>query len=193
MKVIKRLTVTKDSVSQVIAGINELVQKQVLVGIPDSSTDRQSEIDGPMTNATLGYIHELGSPQANIPARPFLVPGVQKAEDKAVAYMEKAAVATLSRDPKKTNAYLNDAGIVAMNSARNEITTGDFEPLSPYTVAARHRSRNTKSMRKSEEKYLELVANGMSPAAAQEAAGIRPLINTGQLRNAITYVVRDKT
>lgn len=190
MKTIKRVTVTKDSVSQVIAGINELVQKQVLVGYPDSTTDRDEEIDGPMTNATLAYIHENGSPKANIPARPHLVPGVKKAEDKAVAYLEKAAKATLSRDPKKTDAYLNDAGIVAMNSVRNEITTGDFVPLSPYTVAARHRSRKTKSMRQSEIKYLELVAKGMSPADAQAAAGIRPLINTGALRNAITYVLR---
>lgn len=192
MKTIGRVTVTKDSVSQVIAGITSLVQKDILVGIPDSSTDRQSEIDGPMTNATLGYIHEHGSPQANIPARPFLVPGVRKAEERAVIYLERAAKAALSRDPKKTEAYLNDAGIVAMNSARNEITTADFVPLSPYTVAARHRSRQTKSMRQSEQRYLELVAGGMSPADAQAAAGIRPLINTGQLRNAITYVLRNK-
>ena len=193
MKTLKRLTVTKDSVSQVIASLTELVQQQVLVGYPDSTSDRDEETDGPMTNATLGYIHENGSPKANIPERPHLVPGVRKAEERAVAYMEKAAKATLSRDPKRANAYLNDAGIVAMNSARNEITTGDFVPLQPGTVAARHRSRKTKSMRKSEIKYLELIAQGMAPGAAQDAAGIRPLINTGQLRNAITYVLRKRS
>jgi hypothetical protein len=47
-------------------------------------------------------------------------------------------------------------------------------------------------MRASEIRYLDLVANGMSAADAQGATGIRPLINTGQLRNAITYAIREK-
>jgi hypothetical protein len=189
---VKRVTVTKDTLSQVIAGMTALVGKQILVGYPESSTDRDGDIEGPITNATLGYIHEHGSPAANIPARPHLVPGVQKAEDKVVAYMEKATVATLSRNPKKADVYLRDAGIVAMNSVRNEIVTGDFVPLSPSTVRQRHKNRQTKSMRQSEKKYLELVAGGMSPEEAQAATGIRPLNNTGQLRNAITYVLRNR-
>lgn len=192
MKTIKRMKVTNDSVSQVIGSVTNLVQTRVLIGYPDSTTDRQEEVEQPMTNATLGYIHEHGSPKANIPARPHLVPGVRKAEDRAVGYMEKAAVAALSGDPKKAEVYMHDAGIVAMNSARNEITAGNFVPLKPATVARRHLQRRTKSMRESEKKYLELVAKGMSPEAAQTAAGIRPLINTGQLRNAITYVLRKK-
>ena len=189
---VKRVAITKDSVSKVFASINELVGKQVLIGIPDKTTSREQEIEGAMTNATLGYIHEHGSPKANIPARPFLVPGVQEQEEKALSFMVKAAQATMRGDPKKADAQLNNAGIVAMNGARRKINYGDFEPLKPSTIRNRHRSRNTKSMRQSERKYLELVAGGMSPAEAQSAAGIRPLINTAQLRNAITYVLRKR-
>lgn len=192
MSVSTRVTVTKDSVTQVVRAINELVGKQVLVGIPDSTTNRQQEVDQPITNATLGYIHEHGSPAANIPARPFLVPGVEKAEEPALDQMQKAALATMRGDPRKAEQHMNRAGLIAMSSARREISEGDFEPLSPSTIRNRHRQRQTKSMRESERAYLELVDHGMEPAGAQEATGIRPLLNTGQLRNAITYVLRQK-
>jgi len=184
-----RLVVIKDDVPAVVAAINELIQKEVLIGIPDSTANRDEEEDGAMNNATLGYIHENGSPKANIPARPFLVPGVEKSEEPAVARLKNAAKATLSGDVHKADKYLNDAGIIAMNGARREIQYGDFEPLKPSTIRNRHRQRGTK-MRDNERQYLELVSQGMAPADAQAAAGIRPLINTAQLRNAITYVIR---
>lgn len=187
-----RVTVTRDSVSRVIAGINALVGKQVLVGIPDSTTSREQELESEITNAALAYVHEFGSPEANIPARPFLIPGVQNAETPAGDELVKAANATLRGDPNRADEYMNRAGLIAMASARREISEGAFVPLQPSTVAARHRQRRTKSMRASEKKYLELVDGGMSPADAQNATGIRPLINTGQLRNAITYVLRKK-
>jgi len=187
-----RITVTKDTVSQVVASINDLVRKQVLIGIPDSTTSREQEVAGEMTNATLGYIHEHGSPAANIPARPFLVPGVQKVEDKAVESLKKAAQATLRGDTRKADQHLQTAGIIGMGGAKGEISWGDFEPLKPSTVRDRRKSRGTQSMRDSERIYLSMIERGVSPEEAQSVAGIRPLINTGQLRNALTYVVRKK-
>lgn len=191
-KHVKRVTVTQDTVATVIGAINELVGKQILVGFPEKTTERQDEDQGEMNNAILGYIHEHGAPKANIPARPFLVPGVQDAIESSGNYLTKAAAETLKGDAKKADAYLHDAGIVAMNSARRKINYGDFAPLSPYTIRNRHRNRGTKSMRDSEKRYLEMIAEGSSPEAAQAATGIRPLVNTAQMRNAITYVVRKK-
>lgn len=187
-----RVTVTKDTVSDVIRGITELVGKQVFVGIPDSTTNRADEVSQDVTNATLGYIHENGSPAANIPPRPFLVPGVEKVLDKATDRMKAAAQATMRGDPQKADQLLNDAGIIAMGGARSEIHYGDFEPLKPATIRNRHRVRGTKSMRENEEVYLYLVRMGVHPAAAQSEAGIRPLINTAQLAHALTYAIREK-
>ena len=51
--------------------------------------------------------------------------------------------------------------------------TADFEPLKPRTIANRNRSRLTQGTRENE----------------MEGVGIRPLINTGQLRDAIDGVV----
>jgi hypothetical protein len=185
-----RVVIIKDDVPTVVAAINELVGKEVLVGIPDSSTDRDQEEAQPITNATLGYIHENGAPEANIPARPFLIPGVEKAEEPALERLKKAAQVTMRGDSKSADKYLNDAGIIASNSVKKMFWDNDWPPLQPATVANRHRKRGTKGMRDAEQKYLELIAQGMSPADAQSAAGIQPLVDTAQLRNSVTYILR---
>jgi hypothetical protein len=186
-----RVTVIRDSVSKVMTSITGLVGKQVLIGIPESTTERD-KADGAPTNATLGYIHENGSPAANIPARPFLIPGVESVEDEAVDKLKQAAEAALRGDTAQSNQYLQAAGLIGEIGAKDAIQDGDFVPLKPETIANRWRDRRTKSMRQDEIHYGELVAGGMSPEGAQNATGIRPLINTGQLRNALTHVVRKK-
>lgn len=67
------MTVTTDNLAKVLATMAQLVKKDVLVGIPDSAPEREE--DTPLSNAQIGYILDNGSPKANIPARPFLVPG----------------------------------------------------------------------------------------------------------------------
>lgn len=186
------LKVTKDTVGQVLASIQRLVGQEVLVGIPASEAERNDEDPKPMNNAQLGYVHENGSPAQNIPARPFLIPGVEDTQESYTSHLQKAVTAALNGDNTKVQTELNAAGLVASSGARNKITTGEFEPLSPATVRNRRKSRSTKSMRAAEKKYLELIANGATPEQAQDEAGIRPLINTGQLRNSLTYVIRKK-
>lgn len=186
------MKVTKDNVGQVLASIQRLVGQEVLVGIPASKAERSDEDPQPMNNAQLGYVHENGSPAQNIPARPFLIPGVEDTQESITSHLQKAAKAAMSGDNTKVQVELNAAGLAASSGARHKITSGDFEPLSPATVRNRRKNRNTKSMRAAEKKYLELIANGATPEQAQDEAGIRPLINTGQLRNSLTYVVRRK-
>lgn len=188
-----RVTITKDRVNVVIGAITQLVGKQVLVGIPEANGARQNDesTDHP-TNALLGYVHENGSPRRNIPARPFLVPGVHKAINAYMPHLRGAASAALDAKPEIADKELVSAGLIAEASAKREITTGNFVPLKPETVAWRFLQRGTKTRRASEERYLDLIDQGVSPADAQSAAGIRPLINTGQLRQAITSVVRKK-
>ncbi|MDH0638199.1 hypothetical protein N5D52_14725 [Pseudomonas sp. GD03860] len=187
------MTVTKDNVGKVLASIQRLVGQEVLVGIPATTTERsEGEPGQPINNAQLGYIHEYGSPKANIPARPFLEPGVEDQRESIGNHLQKAASSALKGDDGKLDAELNAAGLIAQAGARNRITSSNYEPLSPSTIRNRRKNRNTQSMRVEEQKYLDMVANGASPAQAQADAGIQPLINTGQLRNSITYVIRKK-
>lgn len=184
-----RLEVKVDKFADVLRSINLLVAQQVLVGVPDSTTERRDE-KGPMNNATLGYIHEFGSPAANIPARPFLIPGVEKAQDMIESRFKKAAQAALNGDAQKVEANLMAAGQKTAESAKDVIQSGDFAPLKPATIAARRNSRNTASQRDAEVLYAGLLAQGIESDDAQALAGIKPLINTGQLRDSITYVLR---
>ena len=184
-----RLDVKVDKFAEVLRSINLLVAQQVLVGVPDTTAERQAE-KGPMNNATLGYIHEFGSPAANIPARPFLIPGVEGAEDAIEARFKKATQAALTGDRQKVEAQLMSAGQETADAVRSKILEGDCAPLTPSTIRQRNRSRNTTSQRESELLYAGLLAKGIDAGEAQALAGIRPLINTAQLQKSITYVLR---
>lgn len=185
-----RLEIKKDDVSKILASITRLSNKQVLVGIPEDETQRN---DPEATNALIGYAMEFGLPEQNVPARPTLIPGVQKALPQALEQMREAAKATMSGQNEVATKFLTAAGMLAANSVKNEINTGDFLPLSPKTIANRFKARRTQTMRQSEIHYLALVAAGMPPEGAQAATGIRPLVNTGQFRNAVTSVVRRRS
>jgi hypothetical protein len=190
----KRVHVVIDNVDKVLRSIKILTTKQVLIGIPEENSERSQDAgDDKVTNAMLAYVHETGSPDHNIPARPFLVPGVRKALPQAVEALKIAATASLDGDDRKVDKALNVAGIIASGSAKREISTASYPPLADATIARRSISRGSPNMNKSEKAYFKLREQGMDEGAAQAAVGIQPLVNTGQLRNAITYVVRDKS
>lgn len=119
--------------------------------------------DGP-TNAEIGYQNEFGSPANNIPARPHLIPGVAAVQDKAVARLTQAASAAATGRMSDAERHLHAAGLIAQNSVRRTLTTAAYHPLSERTLAERR---------------------------ARGRTGTKPLIDTGQYRNSITYVVRD--
>lgn len=156
--------VTKDNVHLVLQAIQGLAVKDVFVGIPDSTAARR-EPGHPLSNAVIGYIQENGSSAAGIPPRPFLVPGVQDAQQRIAERLGKGASAALDGNAQQAEAALHAAGLIGQNSARARINTGPFQALASRTLAARRRRGRT---------------------------GSKPLIDTGQLRNSITYVIRNK-
>jgi phage gpG-like protein len=156
------IKVTKDNVDNMLEAVKAMAAKRVLVGVPSEETARRGD---PINNATLAYIHENGSPARNIPARPFLKPGVEAAKPKLLTTLRLYAKQALT-DKSAIEKGLNAAGLVAQSAVKNRIRSGEgFAPLKPGTLAARKR---------------------------KGAKGTKPLIRTGQLLNSITYVVRDK-
>jgi len=157
------MKVTKDDVGKVLASIQRLVGQEVLVGIPAEKSHRE---DGePVNNAQLGYIHEFGSPQANIPARPFLIPGVEAVEDRVAERLKNAATAALAGKKEVVDSELIGVGLTAQAAVRHQITSGDHVELAPRTLAARRKRGRTET---------------------------DPLVDTGKLRNSINYVIREK-
>lgn len=179
---------TKDNVASVLRSIQQLASNEVLIGIPASTTERQ---DGEaINNATIGYIQERGSPAANIPARPFLVPGVQDAQERVAAALKKGATSAMSGDATAADAALHKAGLIGQNAARAKINSGEFEPLSPVTLQLRYWAKQGVKITGKTVGYAAVLVN--KGLASYPGVSTKPLTVTGQLRNSITYVLRKK-
>ena len=151
-----------DKVKGVLEALKALTGKQVLIGITEGTESRE---DGPINNASLGYIHETGSPINNIPARPWLVPGVESKKPQLAALLKASATAALEGNSIKSDAKLNQAGLEGQSSAQEKIRNGPFTELAEKTLQARRRRGVTRE---------------------------KPLIDTGKLLASVTYVIRKK-
>jgi hypothetical protein len=165
MKLQTKVALVVDNSASMFKAMANLTKREVLVGIPASAPARA---ESGINNATIGYIQDTGSPASNIPARPWLAPGIQDARGMIVSRLKQMGEAVL-RNPNTSSTvidtHLNAIGLETVSAIRARITSGPFAPLAASTLRARH---------------------------AAGFAGTRPLIVTGQLRNAVGYALRDK-
>jgi hypothetical protein len=182
------VSVTKDNVDRMLNEINALTKTRVLVGIPAAEDARDPKDGDAIGNAALLYIHETGSPAANIPARPTLRPGIEAYKPRAIQRLKIAAKAAIdtatavSTGPKDVRRVspigsvrsgstlakavldqFNAIGLEAVVSVKKQFTDGNLTPLKPATIAARKR-------------------DGFQ--------GEKPLIRTSDLMRHINYVLR---
>ncbi len=136
-------------------------RNQLMVGIPQSEDPARDDSD--VTNAEIGLIEEFGEPSLNIPARPSLVPGVQNAMPQVRTVLGASLKRYVEGDPTAIQDGLTTSGVLAVSSVKRKITQGPFVPLAPRTLADRK---------------------------ARGIKGTKPLIATGQFRNAITFILR---
>lgn len=161
--------------------IKALASRQLLVGIPQSAATRD---DGePITNATIGYISEFGSPAANIPARPWLFPGIRMNQEKLVGGMFQTAKLAFSgrASGMQIEKALNVVGIEAVSGIRKRIADGLDPPLANYTLYKR-------ATRGDEGSAWELSWRQAGTDAANGQLA-KPLIDTGNFIKSISYVV----
>lgn len=156
------LEILHDGLPDLLRRLAAVAAQDVLVGVPSDGAPRNES--GAPSNAEIGYQNEFGSPAQNIPARPHLYPGIEKCQARTTKHLAKAARAAAEGRLSQVATALHAAGLIAQASVRNEITSGAFTPLSARTLAERQ---------------------------ARGRTGKKPLIDTGQYRNSITYVVRD--
>ncbi len=156
------LKVTADFTKDFNGVIASLKKSAVMVGIPSEENDRSSE-DGPIGNAAILAINHYGSPANNIPARPVLTIGIERSRDAVAQQLKKAAEDALTKGSAGVTVSLERAGSIAANSVKKTINDQfGIEPPAPATIRARE---------------------------SRGFAGKKALIVTGQMRNAITYVV----
>ena len=181
---------TRDASTGIGVAVRHLLKSHVVVGIPDTAAERKPEDGGkgtPPSNATIGYAMEFGLPDKNVPARPFLIPGTESVKNEVAMRLAKAGEAALTGDPAAVERGLEAVGIVAADAVRRRITDGPFAPLSQRTIEARA-ARGRKGARQ----FLKLQGEGTPDAVLHDARLVVPLIDSGQLRRSVQYLVRNK-
>lgn len=174
--------------------LKKLARTEVLVGIPAEDASRPNMAGNDINNAELLYIHthgvrkremkaemdesmaqgvtyskahalyvkSHGSPMLAIPPRPVLEPAIEANKDVIGKHIAAASTAVLEHNPQQGEAELNKAGMLAVSAARG---------------------------------WFENPANAWppnSPKTIAKKGSDAPLIDTGEMRKSITYVLRKK-
>jgi hypothetical protein len=120
--------------------------------------------DKAINNAQLVYIHTNGSPARNIPPRPIREPAIEAEDNKneIARLLEESAKAVLEGDEGTAQQRLEEAGMTGMVAARDWFD----DPRNNWAPD--------------------------KPATIKRKGSDHPLIDTGAMRQAITYIVTDK-
>ena len=178
-------------IAEIQRSLEELKKMDVLVGIPEEKSSRPDE---GINNAELAFIHTNGvrrkamredmaddilrhgyhkaydmyiqahgSPLWHSPPRPIIEPAIEADKEKIAELMGEAAKAILDGDSDRAKEYLNKAGLEGQGASQDWFTNPE---------------------------------NGWapnSPLTVEAKGSDKPLIDKGELRKAITYVVRKNT
>ena len=173
-----------NSSKRVIDALAKLGHQRVLVGIPaDTTANRFAALSGmaaagrvkgarkrrlvnatlDVTNAQLMFIQSKGSPIQGIPARPVIEPAIvaQGNKEAITAELAGAAKSTLDGDAAGTTMHLKRAGMAGQRASQKWFT----------------------------DPRANLAPN--APSTIARKGSDRPLIDSGALRAALTYVVEE--
>lgn len=187
-------TLKKDIVKQVMDGIKQATKKEVLIGIPATEAERESDADGAVNNAMLGYTHEYGDPLRRIPARPWLRPSIDSIRPSATAQLKSGLEQALAGKghPEAAERALNVVGMMGVAAAKNRIRNKIAPGLAEATLEARLARKQGSGIRINKGAKAELALRALDPSVGRSMEFTTPLIDTGEMIRAINYVVRDK-
>lgn len=146
--------------ARVNKNLAEFARYTILVGLPE---DGAKPVDGGLTLAQIGALHEFGSDAANIPERKWLRSAIDHFRRPILGRFTKLWKAIMAGRKVDVDQGMNRIGMFGVARIREyirKIGPATWEPLSPVTI------RQKKSD--------------------------RPLLDTGQLINGITYVLTKK-
>jgi hypothetical protein len=120
--------------------------------------------DDGLSNAQLAYIHDNGAPEANIPARPFMAPAIEDVKQQLGDKAGQVARA-LTQGRDVIDQGMHQMGLIASVAIKDKINSNIPPQLSEMTIASRQ---------------------------ARGVTRTNTLVDTGQMRNAATYVIRER-
>jgi hypothetical protein len=169
------------------AAIGTLENAKVYVGIPEAETQRKGD---PVTNAGLLFIHTNGSPIRHIPARPVIEPSIEANHEPIEDGLAAAATLVLDGIDSQALVALKKVGTFASNGAKKWFTDprNGWRQNSPETIR-RKLEKLTGARRRKALKILASVDEHMPLVGTTDLDEINtPLIDTGEMRRAITSV-----
>ena len=160
-----------DNWNSLLRAVDFIKNHDVYVGIEDDA-DRENKdgtVNTDVTNAELLYIHTNGSQKRNIPARPVIEPAIKKDSERLHKMMANAADYAFKGNTGKAIEELKKVGMRGQNASRAYFYDEDngWPPDKPETIRRKMKGK----------------PKGYEP---------RTLIDTSQLKNAITYFVKTK-
>lgn len=168
---------TASKLEEIESALAELEKIELLVGIPEERASREENGEH-INNAELGFIHTMGSPIMNIPARPFIEPAIkeEKTLDRITRHMKEAANMAVSLNLAEARNSMDKAGFIAENAVKAYIVdSSHFVPNAPLTIYGGW-ARNK-------------VSGKMFYTPGKHST--KPLIDTGALRQSVTHVIRE--
>lgn len=165
MSIIGDIRATIDKTSKLIKGLEFIKDSDVLVGIPQKKNKREGEDE--VTNSELLFIHTKGSPINNIPARPVIEPAIEDDSERLSKMLKDAANSAMDGNEEDAIKKLRLTGIRGQNVSRAWFTNpkNNWPPNVPSVENAKR---------------------------AKGSTDPKPLIDTGELRKSITYVIEKK-
>jgi len=174
---IRRKSGGLDALTKRLAEVRKL---EVAMGFPKGKA--QAYPDGtPVVEVAAAHVFGVG-----VPERDFMALAKPKIMEQGREYLKK--IASLSaKDAKAAEAILEAAGQMGVNEIRSAIVDGSWQPNSIYPMSKELREKVSAS-------WGIDIPPGMSYAAAKlkYRGSDHPLIDTGLLIQATTYVVRER-
>ena len=143
--------------------IKQFKKSVVKVGLPEK-VGGQAHSDSGLTVAQVGATHEFGVPERGIPKRSFLREPMKK-KQKSISNFIKKKFSQVANNTISAGKALDEMGSMGMTISRQSFTKNDWQGVTEKTKKKKSEKGNTKD---------------------------NPLIDSGQLRKSITYLVERK-
>lgn len=163
----------------------------VVAGVTGKKAEEKSE--GKPSSAELAVIHEFGAPEINVPARPFILATFDKHRQEyrrmLTVAVQKGVAAGVASGLAGAQEYLRLLNLIGMKMASDikaYVTQGAGvpPPNSPATLARKLRKG---AWKRKPMPALDEFGRLQDPGAAGTP---RPLVDTGRMVGAITWLVR---
>ena len=169
--------------------LKELSRHHIVFGLlPSHAERREPEPDEEkIDNLSLAITHEFGDPAKNIPARPFLRPGVDKAREEIISKVVSSIQSVIiSGNVEEAIHELEEAGKIGVSAMREVIMEGIPPPLKDFTIRHHLRLHGLEQTRVGAA--IETDRRTRGEVSSVDYA--TPLVMTGQLIEAIDYEIR---